>query len=278
MFERFTEQARRAIFFARYDASRYGSDHIEAEHLLLGLLREGYLLAKEFIPNIPSLHQIRSEIEAQIVQGKAITTSVEIPLTAQSKRVLDLAVAEASHSDQHHVGLSHILLALLQIEDGLAAKLLRASPETVIVLRQKLAEIPPGSTYHVNFDGVLAIEEFLGALKAGRLSDVSHYLSARTRFIDAAGQLFFGEEDFYLESESLLAPFAARRANWIIQESFQITNDGWIATVLWEDVPVPEKRSNDLLRMSIVLHEQDGVAYISLIQLTPVLKRAASMP
>ncbi len=40
MFERYTEKARRTIFFARYEASLFGSPYIETEHLLLGLLRE----------------------------------------------------------------------------------------------------------------------------------------------------------------------------------------------------------------------------------------------
>ena len=39
MFERYTEKARRVIFFARYEASQFGSPCIETEHLLLGLLR-----------------------------------------------------------------------------------------------------------------------------------------------------------------------------------------------------------------------------------------------
>jgi hypothetical protein len=41
MFERYTEKARRTIFFARYEASQFGSPYIETEHILLGLLREG---------------------------------------------------------------------------------------------------------------------------------------------------------------------------------------------------------------------------------------------
>ena len=41
MFERYTERARRVIFFARYEASQLGSNSIETEHLLLGLIREG---------------------------------------------------------------------------------------------------------------------------------------------------------------------------------------------------------------------------------------------
>jgi len=40
MLERFTERARRVIFFARYEASQFGSTTIETEHLLLGLLGE----------------------------------------------------------------------------------------------------------------------------------------------------------------------------------------------------------------------------------------------
>ncbi len=41
MFEKFTEKARRVIFFARYEASQYGSPVIDTEHLLLGIYREG---------------------------------------------------------------------------------------------------------------------------------------------------------------------------------------------------------------------------------------------
>src|SRR5437660_935061 len=46
MFERYTEKARRVIFFARYEASQFGSPYIETEHLLLGLLREESLLSE----------------------------------------------------------------------------------------------------------------------------------------------------------------------------------------------------------------------------------------
>jgi ATP-dependent Clp protease ATP-binding subunit ClpC len=48
VFERYTERARRVIFFARYEASQYGSNHIDTEHLLLGLLREDKALFAVF--------------------------------------------------------------------------------------------------------------------------------------------------------------------------------------------------------------------------------------
>jgi len=50
MFERYTEAARRVIFFARYEASQYGSAVIDTEHLLLGLVREDRDLLDHFIP------------------------------------------------------------------------------------------------------------------------------------------------------------------------------------------------------------------------------------
>ena len=49
MFERYTEKARRIIFFARYEASQYGSPYIETEHLLLGIVREDKALSFRFL-------------------------------------------------------------------------------------------------------------------------------------------------------------------------------------------------------------------------------------
>lgn len=49
MFERYTEEARRVIFFARYEASQFGSPYIEAEHLLLGVIRQDRWLTHQFL-------------------------------------------------------------------------------------------------------------------------------------------------------------------------------------------------------------------------------------
>ncbi len=61
MFERYTEKARRVIFFARYEASQYGSPYIETEHLLLGLLREDKALANRFLRSHGSIESIRKK-------------------------------------------------------------------------------------------------------------------------------------------------------------------------------------------------------------------------
>src|SRR5205807_42309 len=63
MFERYTEKARRVIFFARYEASQFGAPAIEPEHLLLGLMREDKTLTGRFFPRAQiTIESIRKDI------------------------------------------------------------------------------------------------------------------------------------------------------------------------------------------------------------------------
>src|SRR5205085_7755476 len=64
MFEKYNEKARRALFFARYEASKLGSKVIESEHILLGVLREGEEIIKEIFSRFNvKPEQIRREVE-----------------------------------------------------------------------------------------------------------------------------------------------------------------------------------------------------------------------
>src|SRR5256886_353965 len=104
MFERYTEKARRVIFFARYEASQYGSPYIETEHLLLGLLREDRALAKRILGEVNPEEGIRAEIERHTTSRERISTSVEVPLTLESKKILKLAAEEADRLGHRHIG------------------------------------------------------------------------------------------------------------------------------------------------------------------------------
>ncbi len=63
MFERYTEKARRTIFFARYEASQFGSPYIEIEFLLLGLLREDPTLWMRFLRSRTTAEALHKEIK-----------------------------------------------------------------------------------------------------------------------------------------------------------------------------------------------------------------------
>ena len=81
MFERYTETARRVIFFARYEASMFGSPYIETEHVLLGLLREDPALTSVVLPSAKSIIAIRTEIEERTTLREKTSTSVDLPLS-----------------------------------------------------------------------------------------------------------------------------------------------------------------------------------------------------
>ena len=125
MFERYTERARRVLFFARYEASQLGSVSIETEHLLLGLIREGKgLTSRIFARSHLSLENIRKEIEGRTVFREKVSTSVEIPFSAETKRVLQFAAEEADRLLHNYIGTEHLLLGILREERSVAASIL----------------------------------------------------------------------------------------------------------------------------------------------------------
>ena len=139
MFERYTERARRVIFFARYEASQLGSRTIETEHLLLGLIREnngltGQLLGRSKIEP----EDIRGEIEARTRVREKISTSVEIPLSVESKRVLAYAAEEAEKMFHKYIGTEHILLGLLREKKSLASRILLEKGMRLTTAREDL--------------------------------------------------------------------------------------------------------------------------------------------
>jgi ATP-dependent Clp protease ATP-binding subunit ClpC len=113
MFERYTERARRALFFARYEASLLGSTSIEPTHLLLGLLREPSGVTREVFLTAGPLDEIRDELKGHIITHAMISKSVEIPFSVSAKRVLFAASEEAIRLSHSWIGTEHLLLGIL---------------------------------------------------------------------------------------------------------------------------------------------------------------------
>ena len=140
MFEKYTEKARRVIFFARYETSQLGARRIEAEHILLGLLREDKALSSRFFPHAETaLEKIRKQIEGRTVSRDKVSTSVELPLSDEAKRVLTYAAEEADRSMCNYIGTEHILLGLLREENSLAAEILYENGLRLSRVREELA-------------------------------------------------------------------------------------------------------------------------------------------
>ena len=142
MFERHTDKARRAIFFARYEASLLGSPRIEAEHLLLGLVREDKSLTKHFLQSDESLESIRRQIEQHTLARERVATSVDLPMSQGCKTALAYAAEEADRLSHRLIGTDHLLLGLLRDGESFAAQILHQFGLSLDEVRQYASAKP----------------------------------------------------------------------------------------------------------------------------------------
>ena len=153
MFERYTERARRVLFFARYEASQLGSSSIETEHLLLGLTREGKGLVGRILARAHvSPENIRREVEGRTLFREKVSTSVEIPFSSETKRVLGFAAEEADRLRHNHIGTEHLLLGILREERSVAASALMDKGMRLQTVREDIVVLLSDASIRVSSD------------------------------------------------------------------------------------------------------------------------------
>lgn len=140
MFERFTEAARRTIFFGRWEALQRGSKSIETEHIALGALRDNWTTSNFLEGVVPD--ELSSELAAPIDVAGEIKTREDIPLSAESKRVLKYGAEEADVLGDRHIGNEHLLLGLLREQGSAAARALAKKGVRLETLRSQIQAIP----------------------------------------------------------------------------------------------------------------------------------------
>jgi len=175
VFERYTERARRSIFFARYEASVLGSSQIEIEHFLLGVLREDRSLS-ERVP----IHEIRERIETHLPTGPKISTSVDLPLSLESKRAIGYSAEEAENLGHSLIDTRHQLLGILHVP-SFATDLLREHGVDENVVRAQIEPGMPDPKADTLKPAVLALRELrFYEMQSARLS-----ITELARLLDA---------------------------------------------------------------------------------------------
>lgn len=137
MFERYTENARQAIFLAREEASRFGSSCIESEHLLLGTMRSCELELNELLKLKGLEGALRADLAVTVQQD--ITSNSDRPLSNQSKRILAYAAEEAERLNSPGIGSGHLLLGILRESETSASRFLLAHNVDLLTARQIIA-------------------------------------------------------------------------------------------------------------------------------------------
>ena len=141
MWQRFTERARRAVFFAQEEAGRLGLNYVSSEHILLGLVRENDSKASEVLRRMDvPVSRVRAEVERGATRGEG-RLGQDMQLTPRAKRVIDLAFDEAKSMSDEHIGSEHLLLGVLREGEGLGARVLQALGADYDVMKDTVMQI-----------------------------------------------------------------------------------------------------------------------------------------
>lgn len=142
MYEKFTDRARKVFALANQEAQRFNHEYIGTEHILLGLVKEGSGIGANVLKNLGvSLATARMAIEKLSPSGPEMVTMGKLPQTARAKRTSEYAVEESTKLGHNYVGTEHLLLALLRVDDGTAAKALVALGLKLEDVRKEVLEI-----------------------------------------------------------------------------------------------------------------------------------------
>lgn len=121
----YTDRARRVVELAQEEARRLDHNYVGTEHVLLGILRQPAGVGAKVLHAWSVTNDgVRREVEARIGRGDPTSVRLPIPFTPRAKKALDLAVREAKELGHNYVGTEHLLLALVSIPEGVAARIL----------------------------------------------------------------------------------------------------------------------------------------------------------
>jgi enamine deaminase RidA (YjgF/YER057c/UK114 family) len=138
MFERYTEQARRALFFARSEVSEVGASNIDTAHLLAGILSDAKGTVRRIVGDRSITYaDVRLQLQHNAV-GQRRSTAEEIPFSEEAKRALNRAAWEADQLRHPYIGAEHLLIAILHDETSKGATIARAHGLTADAARSDL--------------------------------------------------------------------------------------------------------------------------------------------
>lgn len=169
MFERYTEEARRSVFFARYEAASRGETEIDTEHLLLGIVKVDKGIAQSLLAFHLTDEKIREAIaKHRPASMKQFSTSKDLPLSHAAKRALAYGAQESERLALGKVGPASLLLGLVREPACLAARILTEAGLTDAKLRHLVAdetktEAPPKPPPVADSEGFRDLTELAGS-------------------------------------------------------------------------------------------------------------------
>jgi ATP-dependent Clp protease ATP-binding subunit ClpC len=171
MFDRFSTGSRKLMGIARAEASNLGHDFIDAEHLLLGILRDKGSAGVTVLRAVGGKPEdMREKLLRLMPDAKKSAPGGQLPFTGRAKTVLQMSLEEAESLGHQQVGTGHVLLGLLKLQDGAVSEVLAGiDPEAI---RKDVSQ----GTEH----GTMS----LGNLKAGTSPGILRLIEELLRRVD----------------------------------------------------------------------------------------------
>jgi ATP-dependent Clp protease ATP-binding subunit ClpC len=150
MHERFSDRARHAMALANQEAGRMKHNYLAPAHILMGLIAEGNCVATEALRVLQvNLETVRDQVVRDLGQGNSVGEVGLRAQTEETRKMIAKAVEEARKLGHRYIGTEHLMLALIDLDGSLPAKVLRAQGVDSNQLRSKLtgllsAQVEPG--------------------------------------------------------------------------------------------------------------------------------------
>lgn len=187
MFERYSDRARRVLFFARYEVAQRGGLSIEPEHLVLGVLRNGAGALLRFAAAGVTPDTIRARL-GSLPPDEPVPTSVEIPFSPSCKAVLSQTVVEADALKNTTIRPEHLILAIIAKTNGAAARALHDAGIDPNAIRESLrgtaddagerADVHAGMSVHAGPPAI--VRQWKGVVKPGLAVEYIRHLQRET--------------------------------------------------------------------------------------------------
>jgi hypothetical protein len=238
-------------------------------------MREDRGLMNRFLGPAAARIDLRAEMEKGIRRGERVSTSVEMPLSAEGKKALALAAEEAQRLGRRHVGTEHLLLALLGVKGSLAEQTLAAHGMKLDEMRQTLMVEPARDPEpevinpHSGVEALAALTAFLDGLSSLPPNQLLDYFTDDAAFIDWCGKRW-DHAEIEKTFEVLFANYAKKNATYVVEAAPVCTGEMFVVSVLWKNALLASERRGWMHRMGMAWIRSQHGWRIGFVQVTVV--------
>ncbi|HKV60806.1 MAG TPA: Clp protease N-terminal domain-containing protein [Candidatus Acidoferrum sp.] len=214
--------------------------------------------------------EIRAEIERRITRGERISISLEVPLSSECKRALNLASESSEKLGHRKVDTEHLLLGILRVEGSLAAQILLARNLKPDKMEAGLGKSSEATNWTQT--AISRLNSFLAGVQLYDWQELAPFFSKYAQFIDCSGRRWVGREEIEKQFADLFAPYAKKSATFILEDTASGPAGSLVASIVWENVMMNGKAEKTMHRMTTLIAPEGDSWAIFLLQFTPILK------